>query len=281
MGERTERPRQELEQWYQGVEALEQQIQMPINKAFFYLHQLRAHAEEAESIFNTLVECNLKLVIAVAKKYQNRGLSMEDLIQEGNLGLMKGIEKFQPEKGYNLSTYAVLWIKQSICKALHDQGCVIRFPVYVQQLLQKIQQVQTDWQREHRVEATTEQIATVLKTSEKNVRNALSCRQIYSLQQTVRGGEDELSLEQVIVGCDGLALDESDEQREALGMLLKSLNPQEKKVITLRFGLSTGYAQTLKEIGQAMRVTKERIRQIETQALTKLRSKKAKDIREV
>jgi RNA polymerase sigma factor (sigma-70 family) len=261
----------ELARWAKAVKQLESDTGLRINELAHCINQLRPHAETADSLFTTLTEGNLKLVIHIAKRFQNRGLSLDDLIQEGNLGLMKGIERFDPGRGFNLSTYAVCWIKQSVMRALVMQGNLVRFPPAVHDLMRNIQKLREAAVKEGKPEPTTEDLAEKLKTSPANIEAALSMRQICSLHQ--RTGEREANtLEQALVGDDGITLDESEVLREAMAQLLKSLGPKERRVLRLRYGLSKGYATTIEEIATRLKLTRERVRQIEARAIAKLRS---------
>ena len=261
----------ELERWAGAAKQLETISGLRINELAHHVGQLRPHAEMADSLFTTLAECNLKLVIHIAKKFQNRSLTLEDLVQEGNLGLMKGIERFDPEKGFNLSTYAVCWIKESIMRALMTQGHVIRFPPALHEMLRETQKLRDAASAEGKPEPTSEDLAKQLKTSRNNVEAALSLRQICSLQQPIHGSEEE-TFEQVLVGDEGITLDESETLRQAIGHLLGSLAPNEKQVLRLRYGLAKGLTKTIEEVAASLKLTRERVRQIEARAIAKMRS---------
>ena len=261
----------DLERWAGAVKELEAVSGMRINELAHHIGQLRAHTEKADFLFTTLAECNLKLVIHIAKKFQNRGLTLEDLIQEGNLGLMKGIERFNSEKGFNLSTYAVCWIKESIMRALMTQGHVIRFPPAVHEMLREIQKLRDAASGDGKPEPTSEDLAKQLKTSRDNVQAALSLRQICSLQQPIHGSEEE-TIEQVLVGDEGITLDESETLRQAISQLLDSLAPNEKQVLRLRYGLAKGLTKTIEEVATSLKLTRERVRQIEARAIAKMRT---------
>ena len=261
----------ELARWAQAVKQLESDMGLRINEFAHWICRLGPHTEKADSLFTALVEANLKLVIHIAKRFQNRGLALDDLIQEGNLGLVKGIERFDPERGFNLSTYAVCWIKQGVMRALAMQGKLVRFPPAVHELMRNIQKLREAAVKAGKSEPATEDLAETLNTSPANIEAALSMRQICSLDQ--RAGErEENTLEQALVGDEGITLDESEAVREAMAHLLKSLEPKERRVLRLHYGLSKGYATTIEEIAARLKLTRERVRQIEAKAIAKLRS---------
>lgn len=261
----------DLERWAGAVKQLETISGLRINELAHHVGQLRPHAEKGDSLFATLVECNLKLVIHIAKKFQNRGLTLEDLVQEGNLGLMKGIERFDPEKGFNLSTYAVCWIKESIMRALMTQGHLIRFPPALYEMLRAIQKHRDAASANGSSELGAEELAKRLKTSRENIEAALSLHQICSLQQPINGSPEE-TIEQALIGDDGITLDESETLRQAIGQLLDSLAPNEKQVLRLRFGLAKGFARTVEDVAASLKLTRECVRQIESRAIAKMRA---------
>lgn len=257
--------------WLGAVQTVEERTGLAINHFEATLRELKPHAQKAEDIFNTLIEANLKLVVTIAKRYQTRGMSL-DLIQEGNLGLIRGLEKYQPDKGFNVSTYVVWWIRQSIVRALMSQGTVIRYPPHVHEVFRGISKLQEEARRAGRREPTPEEIAKRLKTSLENVMAALTIYQMVSIHQTY--GDDESTLEQVLAGDEGISLDESEILREAIETLLETLKPREKAVLRMRFGLADGYQKSIQEIAEVFKVTRERVRQIEAKALLTLRGKK-------
>jgi RNA polymerase primary sigma factor len=260
----------DLERWAGAVKQLEAISGLRINELARHVGQLRPRAEKGDSIFATLVECNLKLVIHIAKKFQNRGLTLDDLVQEGNLGLMKGIERFDPDKGFNLSTYAVCWIKESIMRALLTQGHVIRFPPALHDMLREIHKLRETASGNGGPELSAEDIAGRLETSLENVEAALSLYQICSLHQPINGSEE--TIEQVLIGDEGISLDESETLRQAISQLLDSLAPSEKQVLRLRYGLANGLTRTVEEIAASLKTTRDRVRQIEAKAIAKLRA---------
>ncbi len=264
----------DLQQWLDAMLHLEQTTLLPINQFAYYVHELKPRAQKAETLFNTLVECNLKLVVAIARKYQNRGLALDDLIQEGNLGLIRGLEKFQPAKGFNVSTYVVWWIRQSVTRALGTQGTIIRYPPGMYELLRQISKLQDEAMQAGLPEPSHEALAQELGTSLENIEAALAINQVASLNQSV-GDSEETTLEQMIAGEEGISLVESEALREAIENLLSTLKPQERRVLRLRFGLTAGFHETVDEMAATLKVTRERIRQIEAKALAKLRASNA------
>ena len=259
----------DLERWSEAVQKLEDLALMPINQLAFYIAELKDHAAKAEAIFSSLIEANLKLVVAMAKRFQKRGLDLDDLIQEGNIGLMKGIERYQANKGFNVSTYVVWWIRQSITKALMNQGYIIRYPPAVHELLRKINRMREEYQKAAKPEPTVSQMAKALETSPENINAALTMFQVVSLNQPVGDGEE--TLENVIQGEEGITFREGEELREAIEMLLKGLKPNEQRILKMRYGLSNGLMPAINEVGADLKITRDHARQIEAKALAKLR----------
>ena len=234
----------------------------------------RAAQAGDEQARRALSEANLRLVVSVAKRYVGRGLPFLDLIQEGNLGLMKAAEKFEPERGFKFSTYATWWIRQAITRAIADQGRTIRIPVHLVESINRVKKAAGELLRKNGREPTAEEIAVQLEMEPDRIRELLQLAQDPISLETPVGEEEDAHLEDFIQDEEaGVPVDEAGREllRRELANVLKSLTPREERVLTLRFGLEDGQARTLEELGKEFNVTRERIRQIEAKALRKLR----------
>ena len=266
--------RKELRQARQTLEEFEDRIQSPAVDLRRSFQNIITGEERAEAAKRELIEANLRLVVSIAKKYTNRGLQFLDLIQEGNIGLMKAVDKFEYRRGYKFSTYATWWIRQAITRAIADQARTIRIPVHMIETINKLIRTSRQLVQEYGREPTSEEIAKRMEIPVVKVRKVLKIAQEPISLETPIGEEEDSHLGDfiedrgVISPAEAVININLKEQTESV---LKTLTPREEKVIKMRFGLDDGSEHTLEEVGQSFAVTRERIRQIEAKALRKLR----------
>jgi RNA polymerase primary sigma factor len=256
-------------------------IQAHEAKFTHYLEAMRAEAQKAQK---HLIEANLRLVVSVAKKHIGRGMPLLDLLQEGNIGLIRAVEKFDYHRGFKFSTYATWWIRQAITRAIADQARTIRIPVHMVETINKLLSVSRQLSQEHGREPTPKEIGDLMEMSPDRVREIIKVSQLPISLESPIGEEEDSHLGDFIEDQNAMAPPDAASRqllKEQIDGVLSSLTPRERRVLQLRFGLEDGRSRTLEEVGKEFNVTRERIRQIEAKALRKLRhptrSRKLKD----
>jgi RNA polymerase primary sigma factor len=268
------RMRDDVEKTQKRLQSLEQQVHLSIGDVKEINREVAVGEAKARRAKKEMVEANLRLVISIAKKYTNRGLQFLDLIQEGNIGLMKAVDKFEYRRGYKFSTYATWWIRQAITRSIADQARTIRIPVHMIETINKLNRISRQMLQEMGREPTPEELAVRMEMPEDKVRRVLKIAKEPISMETPIGDDEDSHLGDFIEDTSvDSPIDSAtmESLRETTHSVLAGLTPREAKVLRMRFGIDMNTDHTLEEVGKQFDVTRERIRQIEAKALRKLR----------
>ena len=266
--------REEFERYQRRLQSIEEETKLTVNQIKEISRRISIGEAKARRAKKEMVEANLRLVISIAKKYTNRGLQFLDLIQEGNIGLMKAVDKFEYRRGYKFSTYATWWIRQAITRSIADQARTIRIPVHMIETINKLNRISRQMLQQMGREATPEELAEKMEMPEDKIRKVLKIAKEPISMETPIGDDEDSHLGDFIEDQNILSPVDSATSGglgETTHEVLASLTPREAKVLRMRFGIDMNTDHTLEEVGKQFDVTRERIRQIEAKALRKLR----------